>query len=387
MSKFITAQVIKKDTFLFAEAPQTIALPCDEAKLIDIGWAKPLTNSGGVVVDYQKILIAPAKPSVDSIRIIIIEVGGSQYWVIAPDNATNLTFTNQCNACCGSTPSMPAVVIFPPVQQICPCLDADGTNRTFVWPMPFNPSTLRIAFTGTFDGAAIAPTPPASFANNAAVLAWLIANAAAYGTWTMPGGVLTLVSATVKCAGLVFTLVPATFCYTYDDGETTISADGITIGGNDVLFPGGAITFSNTDLSPLQFALSQLLVGTLTVQLGDPSKLTFTGYQVPTGLLYQGAAAAGNAFVAGACAWTFDFAIPVLGGGEHYEATNAVFNGVAATPTIVGVNHASAAALLVWVTANWGTAGTWSLQAGSTILRLVGTATYSATGLVITSNP
>lgn len=111
MRKFITAQVIKKDTFLFAEAPQTIALPCEDARLIDIGWAKPLVHNS-VVVDYQKILIAPAKPSVDSIRIIIIEVGGSQYWVIAPDNATNTTFTNQCNACCGSTPSMPAVTIF-----------------------------------------------------------------------------------------------------------------------------------------------------------------------------------------------------------------------------------------------------------------------------------
>ena len=233
MSKFITAQVIKKDTFLFAEAPQTIALPCEEARLIDIGWAKPLVHNS-VVVDYQKILIAPAKPSVDSIRIIIIEVEGSQYWVIAPDNATNTTFTNQCNACCGSTPSMPAVTIFPPVQQICPCLDADGTNRTFVWPMPFNPSALRIAFTGTFDGAAIAPTPPASFANNAAVVAWLIANAAGYGTWSLTSGVLKLVSSTVKCAGLTFSLVPASFCYTYDDGETTITADGVVIGGENI---------------------------------------------------------------------------------------------------------------------------------------------------------
>lgn len=384
MSKFITAQVIKKDTFLFAEAPQTIALPCEGARLIDIGWAKPLVHNS-VVVDYQKILIAPAKPSVDSIRILIIEVQGSQYWVIAPDNATNTTFTNQCNACCGSTPSMPAVTIFPPVQQICPCLDADGTNRTFVWPMPFNPSALRIAFTGTFDGAAIAPTPPASFANNAAVVAWLIANAAGYGTWSLTSGVLKLVSSTVKCAGLTFSLVPAAYCYTYDDGETTITADGIVIGGEEILFPGGAITFSNTDLSPLQFALSQLLVGTLTVQLGDPSKLSFTGYQVPSDLLYNGGIAAGNAFVAGACEWVFDFDIPALGVGEHYEATNAVFNGTAAAPTIVGETFVDAAALLAWVEANWADAGTWSLEAGDTILRLTSGTTYTATGLVITS--
>lgn len=253
--------------------------------------------------------------------------------------------------------------------------------------MPFNPSALRIAFTGTFDGAAIAPTPPADFANNAAVVAWLIANAAGYGTWSLTSGVLKLVSSTVKCAGLTFSLVPATYCYTYDTGETTITADGVIIGGEEILFPGGAITFSNTDLSPLQFALSQLLVGTLTVQLGDPSKLSFTGYQVPADLLYNGGIAAGNAFAAGACSWTFDFAIPALGVGEHYEATNAVFNGTAAAPTIVGVNHVDAAALLAWVTANWGFAGTWSLQSGSTILRLVGGTTYTATGLVITNEP
>jgi len=185
----------------------------------------------------------------------------------------------------------------------------------------------------------------------------------------------------------VFSLVPATFCYTYDDGETTITADGITIGGNDVLFPGGAITFSNTDLSPLQFALSQLLVGDLSVQIGDPSKLTFTGYQVPTDLLFEGAAAAGNAFVAGACAWTFDFPIPVLGVGEHYEETQPTFNGVVATPDVTGESFVNAAAILAWHTTNMAAYGTWSLQSGSTILRLTGTVVYSAEDLVISNVP
>lgn len=383
MANFITGVIIRKDTFLFAEAPQTVQLNCIGLKVIDIGWATPIKGPGGIVNDYLKILIPQSKPTLDSIRILIVESEGSIYWIVLTDDGTTDTLVSRCNGCCGSTPVMPAVVIPPPLNEICPCLDAGGTTRTFVWPLPYNPNALAMMLYGTFDG--VAGTPPYSgggLANGAAVLAYLLANWTAYGTWTLTSGVLKLVSTTVKCASMYFPIIPAVYCFSFPVGTTT--ADSIVIGSSTVMFPGGAITFSSADPMGLQYVLSQLLSGsTIGLTTGSPSKLTYTGLQVPVKLQNAGVDVSGGAFTAGACSWTFNFDIPADIG--VYSVTQPSFNGVVGVPDITGTTFATAAIMLTWFNTNMSAYGTWSLQSGSTILRLVSATTYTATNLTITS--
>lgn len=386
MAEIIKIKIIRKDAFLFAEAPQWVEIPCTGAKLVDIVWMRPLVKDG-IVVEYQTIIDTAAnKPTPDSIRIGVIDTGGNRYYAVLADNATDSVFTNACNACCGSTPTLADVAIFPPIVQDCPCADASG-NYIWDWPLPYNPNTLAMLIGGTFDGAAATPAYTSTgFANAAALLTWVQANWGAYGTWslTVSSTVLHLTSTTTKCAGVNIPLVPAVYCLSLPADHSALLIDGIDIGGTVSLFPSGPISVSDSNPSALQFALNGFLVGTVTVVAGAPTKIAYVGYQAPVALRYNGGAVSGGSFTSGACTWTFSITIPADVGGQNYHVTQASFNGVVATTDITGQAFATIATMLTWLNANWAY-GTWTSPDGTHIL-LTSTTTYTVTGLTVTQS-
>lgn len=69
--------------------------------------------------------------------------------------------------------------------------------------------------------------------------------------------------------------------------------------------------------------------------------------------------------------YTYNFTIPSNPNALKYNILLPTVNGVVLTPALSAAGYATPAALLTAVQTNWAGAGTWSLQAGNTVLRLV----------------
>lgn len=386
--KIIQAWVVKVDNFTFAQCgPSLKDINCDSATVQGMAWMDPVYNNGGVLQEYMKNLES-AKPSPDAIRVIIVKTTQPEthtYYIAVADGAAPTIFTDLCNACCGATPTTPTYIPPQPVTENCPCIDGSG-NYNFNWPLPTNPNALLITMSSaSFNGAYGTPSPPATFANNAAVLTWLLANWTAYGTFSLVGTSIKLASATVKCAGMSFQLVPATYCL---DGGTTQTADSIVFQTNatgpvniTTKFPGGTVTFSSANVSALQYVLSQLMPGTFSITAGPTNKLQYTGLLKPVKL--QLAGVDGATFSSGVCNNVFTFAIPVNPSSFNYFITTNLFNGVAGVPVPLVGGWATTGAMLMWLNTNWSAYGTWTIVGSNVILTSAATNTTTASVTIV----
>lgn len=352
----------------------TRLIPCgSNMEVLDLYWAVPIINSG--LLEYYRYDLTPSKPSIDSMRTLRVKdnLSGQVYYIGLQDDQTESTYVDACNGCCGTTPDISTGVVVPPIdyeEAPCPTIPSGTPVYDFYIPIPANPNSFSYSLSGTFNSVAGTPTPNASYANAAAILTWLQANWGAYGTWTLENSnqVLHLSSTTTKTAYINVELIAQAYCFTYPNSATVVN--GIKIGGVNVLFP--EITFSVANKQALVDALTPYLIGTYDTTT-HTELLQYTGLQVPDNLTIDGADVAGTTFTAGICAETFNFTIPSLGVGEHYTISGDLFNGVAGVPTVSAQTFVDAAAILTWVQANWAAYGTWSLQTGDTILRLVST--------------
>lgn len=355
------------------DCPQTKLIPCENVDPIGLEWLVP-DKRDGFLEGYNKSLNTVAdKPSADSIRVFhVYDKASRNHYYIAVDDAFVMDdFRDLCNACCGENPEF-ALVNLPELDLSYSVEDTDNDGDfEFIFPVPYNPNGLDLDIASSyFDGVAGTPSG-GPFANAAALLTWLQANEAAQGTWSLINSnkSVKLVSTTVESAALDIDVVAESYCFTVPNAGTMV--DGIKIGGNISLFPGGAIDANNKAL--LVNTIKDILPGVYDDDT-HAEKIQYTGTDVPQNLTLDGADVANTTFVAGVCTETFNNAIPALGGGEHYEISAAVFNGLAAsTPAAPGAGtpFAAPANILTWVQANWNEFGTWSLQGGNTVLRLV----------------
>lgn len=383
--KNINAYVVRVDNFTFAQCgPSLQNISCDGATVVGMAWMDPVYNNAKVLQEYMKCL-ETAKPSPDAIRVIIVQTlqpENHMYYIAVADDADASIFTDLCNACCGDTPSTPAYVPPAPVTEDCPCIGADG-NYTYQWPMPANPNGLPISLSGSFNNAYGVPSPNASYANNAAVLAWLLANWAGYGTWTLTGTILKLVSATAKCAGLNLALIGKTYCLA---GGAAVTADSIVIQTNatgpvttTITFPDGPVTFDSASIASLQYVLARLLVGLFRINAGPSNKLQYIGQQVPVKLQLAGVDK--TAFTSGICENVYTFPIPVNPSAFNYFITVNTFNGAAGVPVPDPAGWATTGAMLTWLNTNWAAYGVWTIVGSNVILTSAGT--YSAVMTIV----
>lgn len=386
--KIIQAAVVRVDNFSYPQGClQTKDISCDNTNVVGMKWMVPLYNNS-VFQEWQTNL-ENTKPTPDSIRVVVVQTLNPEkhtYYIAVDDAAVPSVFTDLCNACCGATPSAPAYTLPVPIVQDCPCTDPATGNYLFTWVVPNNPNGLNIVLSGIFNGAVVTPVPTGGgYANIAAILTWVQANWAAYGTWTSVGQALKLsaTSTQAKCAGVGFALVPATYCFTYPSGSSTMTADSIVIQTNATgpvtvvtKFIGGSITFSNTNTGPLLFALSALMPGVFAVNPGVTNKLNYTGLLVPVKLQLAGVDVAGGGFVSGICQNVYNFAIPSNPSSFNYFITADTFNGVAGTPVPLVGGWASTGSMLTWLNANWSAYGVWTISGSNVVL--TGAGTYSA---------
>lgn len=382
--RIIQAPVIQVDTFSFAECgPKTIDINCDGARVLNMAWMVPLTHQG-VLKEYQKRLDCP-KPTPDSIRVVIVQVNEPEshiYYIAVDDAAGPTVFTDLCNACCGDTPSAPAYV--PPaliLQDCIECVNADG-NRVWNFPMPSNPNDLPFSIVGIIDGAPFPVTPPDSFATPADLLTWLQANIEDLGAWTSavvgdtPTTVFTFTSPGIggaTCLGLAITLLSAVYCIPIDPSGDPVTIDGLRMQIDStptsivVPLPGGPVTYSTTTPSALIYALQRMLNGLFAINAGPAPQVQYSGLQKPTFLTFEGSNV--QAVSTGECLNTFTFAIPTITGGQHFNISGQLFNGVAGDPVPPTGTFATSGAMLTWLNTNQSAYGAWTIVGSNLLLK------------------
>lgn len=312
-----STQVIQVNEISYGACPRTENIPCEGTQMQGLWWAEP-TTIGGAVNGY-KIVKGDArdnyaKPTTDSIRVqrVFNTVNNYTYWLAVDDAAEESLFVDRCNACCGATPVMPTVTIPAPIVEQMPCPNVpNGTpTYTFEFAIPANPNTLKIALNNfTFNAVAGTPTPtapPTGYASAAAILTWVQANWAAYGTWSLVNSSkeLQLVSTTTVSAGGTIDLIAKSYCFQIPG--TSTETNGITIGSTDVDFPN--IFFDNTS-APNRNAIVNAIApffangaDDLSIVFSSPNYFVkYTGLQLPVHLLLDGATISGTTFATGTC--------------------------------------------------------------------------------------
>lgn len=305
-----STQVLQVNNIPLYECPKTASIPCEGTQLQGIYWGVPIMG-GGIQTGWQWVIQA-TQPTADSVRAIRLwDPSTSTTWYIAvtADQTSEEAFVSRCNACCGTTPSMPTVTYQAPVYEECPCaVDVNGTNTyTYYFPVPTNPNALNYLITSSsFNQVAGTPAPAGGgYANIAAVLTFLqtaVTGWAAYGTWSLVNSntLIKLVSTTVTCAGLNLSLLAKSYCFAIPDADTT--ANGMRIGGQDLTFP--LVHFSDDSASTRQAivdAIRPFLIGDLVIVGSGPYYVKYTGFQVPNRLNLNGAAVSGTTFATGTC--------------------------------------------------------------------------------------
>ncbi len=193
-------------------------------------------------------------------------------------------YTDKCNDCCGSTPTLTPITI--PPFQMCDeiCADASG-NYVFQIYLPTLADNQTYTLTGIFNGAPASPTTSGPYDDPTDALAGVITDWSAYGDWTLVDGhILTLTSKTTTCAFLIAPLDKLDYCLTVDFPVTfdTIVRDDGNGGTKTITLDAPVTAAANTSLAAaLQHALvggvyiNPFSDGTLTTAM--PGKINYEG--------------------------------------------------------------------------------------------------------------
>jgi hypothetical protein len=291
---YVNAQIFMRDGSDIVAANRIEPLPCEGTIVRGIEWLVPVTDRGRFS-HYRAGVIQDVQPTPDSIKVIRLEITSKNQtvWIPIPNNGTLADWVNKCNMCCGNSPSM--TLVTPPAVIIettpCPSTPQGTPVYTFFDTFPQNPNALNISLSGSFNGAFPGVQPPAGgFANVAAVLTWVQANWAAYGTWTLENGNtrLQLESTTVTSAGFALGLVPKTYCLDIDANDGDV-VDELVIGNQTISIPQTTIETANPQA--LYFAVQQYLPGVQLVfdsNNANAPYLQYTGLMVPVKFMLAG---------------------------------------------------------------------------------------------------
>lgn len=301
----IKSQIFFRNGFDIVAANRSEPLPCYGTQAFGTEWIVPIVRRGRLD-HYRPGVIQDTKPTPDAIKVIKLEITGTNQTVLIPipDNGTVGDWVNKCNQCCGTSPTM-TVVTPPPVvieQEPCPTDPGGVLTRTFFDLYPDNPNSLNIGMIGSFNGSFPGVQPPsAGFATPALALAWAQANWAAYGTWTNQNAAtkLQLVSTTTLTAGFSLFLVPEIYCLeiaAYNGDEV----NQIVISGQTIDID--QLTIETANPQALYFAIADLLPGLQFLQDSNNANapyIQYTGLQVPVKLMLDGVDVA--VFTSGVC--------------------------------------------------------------------------------------
>ncbi len=160
-----------------------------DSQVLGTGWLVPTFYGATDKFEYvEQGLNGGVAPTADSLQFVKVfneALGRTQYVL-----GTQADWVSRANACCGSTPEMPNVVIPAIINESIPCVPIvcapSSAGSTFEDSAPVLAAGQAILPVGSNAGVAFTPAaPPAGFASLASALTWIQANWGAYGTWTM----------------------------------------------------------------------------------------------------------------------------------------------------------------------------------------------------------
>lgn len=311
---FVNCYLLAKNTTGLTDcylARETVieAVPCINIEVRGVEWFVPQVVNGQFKGYTTKI--STTQPTPDSVKTVRIldKMKLNTYWIIIPIGSDETVFSNNCNACCGSTPAIvPALSDMPlPIIQQCPCTDVNN-NYIFEFGVPPNPNALNYQVSGVyFDNAHRTDMDGQQFSSVALLLAALNFHFGAYATFTIQGNSIQGSSTATKCMAMDIELHAANYCFTF--GAAT-PVDSIEISGTPYAFPTGIATIDVNNPNAIVAALQKLLVGTFTLNVaGSPATgtLQYSGTQIPGRFYYNGSPATSGSpattqkFVAGSC--------------------------------------------------------------------------------------
>lgn len=281
----INAEIIAVGTnFAYAtcETPSSVAIDCATAKVKGEWWMSPYACTKGVC--YQKL---PASQTAFDIQVVEVETADGVTFYL---NGTLADYTNKCNACCGTTPSLtPAdpLPVFIPNGTVCP--DSNG-NYIFRFFIPTVGSTQTFLASIYIDGAAGSPATSSALASPAAALAYANTNWSAYGTWTIEDTNMLVLTSTSQTNVVVQTaLVASDYCLA---PTFPVTFDEITIVGNNgvdrtITLPAPVTASTNVQLaaalsSPVDYFADGTLTTAVAVKVnyngtGQPKTISLAG--------------------------------------------------------------------------------------------------------------
>ncbi len=297
--KQVLGKIFHQNGHQLSQCSPTKPISCDNASVEGLEWFVP-DMEAAIFRGYKRV-IQTAKPTPDSVRVIRVFSEGQTYWVVVNDNATGNEFTTACNACCeAGTPTIASPAIPALLQEDEVCADSNGDYVHYA-QIPTLIAGQKITLSGTIAGAEIVydtPIDTAGYASAAALLAFLLTDAEAYGTWslvgTAPNQYLKLVTTSVNSkAGIQVPLVAAPFC----TGAITLPVTFDTVVHNGITSTILPVT-AQTTAEVVQAVASIFADGNLTLTIAG--KIGYTGTGIP-GTIKLGATTKAT-FGAGVCA-------------------------------------------------------------------------------------
>lgn len=234
------------------------SIPCRSVPM-GFFWLIPIV-AGNRVSGYNELVANDAiKPRPDAFKVLRLKdaLNANTEYTIAvadSDGITGNTFVDNCNGCCGDTPSMAVVTIPEPILQLPPQVVSSGT-RVWYFPFPANPNGRLYAIPYPwFNGAAPAQAyEPAGITTPAQFVTW--ANTSGkwdgYGTWAASGNVISLTNTdsdtiVLEKAGMEISLTPTVFCFNLTAFSTPAAVNGVQFGTGAIFtFPPFMLTNAN----------------------------------------------------------------------------------------------------------------------------------------------
>lgn len=177
----IKLKLVKIGTDFFP-AGCTKQIECSELTPTGHFWYTPSSSTNGVFNGYKKTAGTATKPNIalsDSFKVVEARWNNTNISIVVADAETDKTLSDNCNVCCGDTPtdmSGNTIPAFALEATICP--NAAG-NRIISEAYPSG--TIKVA--ASFNGAPASPAPSSSYASAAAFVTWANSNWSAYATW------------------------------------------------------------------------------------------------------------------------------------------------------------------------------------------------------------
>lgn len=196
-SNYVPVKAIQVGIMSYHGCPKDVSINCEASSIRGTVWFVPNIKNG-VFTGYNRVR-SSTKPTTDSVKTVEVKDNntGLVTWVLINDNQTETELTERCAACCGDVTATDAVTIPAVIIEEAACCEVpeQACEYNFLSPVAALPVGKAYSASGSKEGVAFTPAVPAAgFASLALLVAWANTNWVAYGTFSVSGQTVKLVT-------------------------------------------------------------------------------------------------------------------------------------------------------------------------------------------------